>query len=274
MTDTLSVLLIGAGNMGGALFSAWVKAGVLDPKRSAVLDPGPSDRLIDLCDAGGIALNPVDDPHSYDLCILGVKPQMFGKVLPDIAFNGANEATYVSIAAGLGAGEIANLLKGVSADPQVVRTMPNLPASAGEGMTLLFAPDGVDAGRRAQVGALFSAAGEIVWTQTEDELDRLMGVSGCGPAFLYHVVEALEAAARAQGADQATARLLAEQTVIGAAAQLKAEDRTATELRAAVTSPGGTTAAGLGVLMEERALEGLFVDAVEAAYLRAGELGA
>ncbi|MEM9233282.1 MAG: pyrroline-5-carboxylate reductase, partial [Pseudomonadota bacterium] len=254
MTDKLSVILIGAGNMGGALFASWVEEGVLDPARSAVVTPNPSDRVLELCEKGSIPLNPDTDGDGYDLAVIGVKPNMFGDVLPGLDWPNIDKTLFLSIAAGLPIQEIQNLLKSNAPNARVVRVMPNLPSAVGEGMTLLTAGDEVSDLDAAASTLLFQAAGEVVWTRTEDELDRLMGVSGCGPAFLFLFAEAFEAAARTQGASPEDARLLAEQTIIGAALQLAADGRTAEELRKAVTSPNGTTAAGLGVLQDNDAL--------------------
>ncbi|ADM09800.1 pyrroline-5-carboxylate reductase [Parvularcula bermudensis HTCC2503] len=271
MTNKLSLLLVGAGNMGGALFTSWVEKGVLDPARSAISDPNPSDAVIALAEKAGIAINPEDD-QPYEVCVLGIKPQLFGAVLPDLQFGGMNDALFISMAAGTSLGEIGKLLKGQAPNARLVRTMPNLPAAIGEGMSLLCAGEGVTDKDKAAATALMEAAGQVVWTKTEDDVDRLTGVSGSGPGFVLYVVEAFEAAAKAQGASDSDARLLAEQTIIGTALHLSRDGRTAAELRKAVTSPGGTTEAGLNVLMADERLHRLIAEAVEAAYDRAQEL--
>ena len=271
MTDKLSVVLIGAGNMGGALFKGWVEEGILDPERSAVITPNPKDWLLDISEETGIAVNPEHD-QGYDLAVIAVKPHMFADVLPGLSWPGIENTLFLSVAAGLPVSEISNILAGNAPGARVVRTMPNLPSAVQEGMTLLTGGPNITDKDVADASTLFAAAGEVVWTETEDELDRLMGVSGCGPAFVFLFVEALEAAAIEQGASEEDARLLAEQTVIGAAIQLSEDGRTAEELRTSVTSPNGTTAAGLSVLMENDALKTLASNAVKAAYKRAKEL--
>lgn len=272
MTDKLSLVLIGAGNMGGALFSSWVEEGILDPARSAVIDPNPSDHIIGLCEKAKIALNPETDGQGYGLAVLAVKPQLFPAVLPQLGWPNMANTVFLSIAAGTSINEICQLLKPQLAEARVIRTMPNLPAAVGQGMTLLTAgPDILD-NDVAVASLLFEAAGEIVWTENEDQLDRLMGVSGCGPGFVFLFIEALEAAARAQGASAEDARILAEQTVIGSASLIAADDRTAEELRKSVSSPGGTTLAGLAIFQHEEALVHLTDRAVTAAYKRALEL--
>lgn len=272
MAQKLSLIMIGAGNMGGSLFASFVEKEVLDGPRCAVIDPNPSDRIIDLCEKGGVPLNPEDDGDGYALCMLGVKPQMFPDILPGLDWPNFADTLFLSIAAGTPIEEIRRLLAERAPGARVVRTMPNLPAAVGQGMTLLTAGPDVTEVDRADTSRLFEAAGEIVWTETEDRLDRLMGISGCGPAYLFLFVEAMEAAALAQGASPEDARKLAETTVTGSAAQLVADGRPADALRTAVTSPGGTTAAGLSVLMEDDRLRDLVVAAAEAAYRRAREL--
>lgn len=272
MTDKLSVILIGAGNMGGALFASWVEEGILDPARSAVIAPRPSDKVLDLCEKGNIPLNPEDDGDGYDICVVGVKPHMFADVVPGLSWPNIDKTLFVSIAAGLPIAEIGKMLSANAPGSRIVRTMPNLPSAIGEGVTLLTGGDNITDDDVAATSTLFGASGEIVWTETEDQLDRLMGVSGCGPAFVFLFIEAFEAAAKAQGASEEDARLLAEQTVIGAAMQIAQDGRTAEELRTAVTSPNGTTAAGLSVLMQDDSLKTLVSNAVESAYKRAREL--
>lgn len=256
--------------MGGALLKAFIDGGVLDTAGSAVIDPRASAELEALCQSSGLALNP-ESLGVYDVCLLGVKPQQFPGVLPTLSWPSMEEALFVSIAAGLTGGEIAMLLKEQVASARVLRVMPSLPAKVGRGVTLFAENPNLTAADRSAAEALFGTAGLIEWCDSEDRLDRLMGVTGCAPAFLMMVVEGLIDAAIAQGATPQAARRMAEETFI-ATAQLLAEDgRAPGELREAVTSPGGTTAAGLAVL-EDQQLRASFVSAVEGAYARAQEL--
>ena len=266
-----SLLLLGAGNMGGALLRAWLDEGSIDPAASMVVDPNPSSEIAALCGRHGVALNPEADAP-VDLCVLAVKPQMFAGVLPGLALPRAERTVFVSIAAGTTLATIRDLLKGSADRPKVVRTMPSLPARVRQGITLLAAGDDIGARERDAVSALMAAAGAVHWCADEDELDRLMGVTGCSPAFVFLLAEALADAAREHGADEAAARRLGEQAVTGAAALLAADGRDAGSLRRAVTSPGGTTAAALGVLDGEGGLRMMTRDAVRAAYDRARAL--
>ena len=266
-----SLLLLGAGNMGGALLRAWLDEGSIDPPASAVVDPNPSGEIAALCERHGVALNPEADAP-VDLCVLAVKPQLFPGVLPGLMLPEADRTVFVSIAAGTTLATIRDLLKGLAPAPKVVRTMPSLPARVRQGITLLTAGDDVSETERAAVASLMAAAGTVHWCADEDELDRLMGVTGCSPAFVFLLAEALAEAAQAQGASEADSRRLGKAAVTGAAALLAADGRGASALRRAVTSPGGTTAAALGVLDGEGGVRSLTDEAVRAAYARAKEL--
>ncbi|MEO1657602.1 MAG: pyrroline-5-carboxylate reductase [Pseudomonadota bacterium] len=271
MTKPLRLIQIGAGSMGGALLRSWIDSGILDLAASAVVDPRPSQEIEAMIASAGMRLNPSEDA-GYDVCVLAVKPQQFPNVLPGLVWPEVEKTLFVSIAAGITADEIVKLLKTNNPSPRVLRTMPTLPAKVRRGVTLLAANDALSSEDREIGAQLMGAAGAVHWCHNEDELDRFMGVTGCGPAFLFRVVEALEGAARAQGANADDARVLAAETVVAAARLLETDGRDASELRTAVTSPGGTTAAGLDVL-NDRGIGAMFEDAVEAAYAKAKELG-
>lgn len=270
MTHKIRMIQIGAGSMGGALLKSWLAADILDVPQSAVISPNPRDELVALCDQAGLRLNPEQDA-GYDLCVLGVKPQMFGAVLPELMWPAFEQTLFVSIAAGITVSEITMLLQRDEATPKVLRVMPTLPAKVRAGVTLLAENALLDDSQRSMGERLMNAAGEVHWCATEDDLDRLMGVTGCAPAFLLRAVEGLTEAAIQHGASPEAARMMAEQTFIGTAELLKQDGRDAGALRAAVTSPGGTTAEGLQVLDDQGLVDGL-VKAVAAAYRRAKEL--
>ena len=272
MTKTPSVLLLGAGNMGGALFEAWVASGGLDPARSAVVDPGASDRIARICDENGIALNPEED-RAYDVCVLAVKPQMFAAILPDLDWPQMSDTLFLSIAAGTTALTIKRLLAERAPGARVVRTMPSLPAMVRRAVTLLADDPALTDDDKRVATDLMGAAGETYWCRNEDHLDRVMGVTGCSPAFTFLLAEALTEAAIEQGVEPADARRIAEASVTGPAAMLAQDERPADVLRRAVTSPNGTTQAALDVLNEERrGLKPLVAEAVRNAYRRAQEL--
>lgn len=267
-----SLLLIGAGNMGGALFEAWVAARGIEFSRSAVVDPKPSDAMVALCDQHGIAVNPAND-RGYDVCVLAVKPQMFAGVLPDLDWPGMADTLFLSIAAGTTVSTIGQLLAERAPNSRIVRTMPALPAKVRQGVSLLADGPGLSQADKQIATDLMGAAGDTYWCKDEDHLDRVMGVTGCSPAFVFLLAEALTEAAIEQGVDAEDARRIAEASVTGAATMLAADGRNAGTLRQAVTSPGGTTQAALDVLDEaDRGFRPLTKAAVRNAYARARAL--
>jgi pyrroline-5-carboxylate reductase len=236
--------------MGGALLRAWLKAGLGDWR---VIDPGLAAA------PAGAALGA--GPVPPELVVLAVKPQLWREVVAGLAVPDA--AVVVSVMAGVSVAALAEALPG----RRIVRAMPNTPAAIGAGVTGLFSPD---AGARALAGPLFEAAGVAVWLEDEADFDALTGVSGSGPAYVFAFIEALAAAGEAAGLAPELAMQLARGTVSGAAALAAGDPAAAAELRRRVTSPGGTTAAGLGVLMP--GLGPLLEETVKAAAARSREL--
>lgn len=263
-----SVTLVGAGRMGSALLSGWLAAG-LDPAGTTVIDPAPSPGIVALCEGRGIALNPPRPPVSEAL-VLAVKPQGLEAAAPALAPLLGPGTLLVSILAGKTIADLRRRLPGARA---IVRAMPNLPASIGRGATGAVASVEVDAARRAAADALLAAAGLVEWLDDEGLIDALTAVSGSGPAYVFLLVETLARAGIEAGLPPDTAGRLARATVVGAGALLEADPAEAEELRKAVTSPGGTTAAALAVLMrDEHGLAPLMREAVAAAAARAAEL--
>ena len=240
--------LIGAGNMGGALLARW---------RAAGLDPVVVDPKLDL------AIPAVGTP---DILVLAVKPQLWWASSEALAARTGPDTLVVSIMAGI----TIDALRRRWPDARLARAMPNMPASLGRGVTGLFLETD-DADDRARLDTLFTAAGTTVWLDRETDFDALTAVSGSGPAYVFAVIEALSAAAEAAGLAPDVAAHMARATVTGAAALADADDRSPAELRTAVTSPNGTTAAGLAVLTP--ALGELMRETVAAAQLRSRELG-
>lgn len=244
--------LIGCGNMGGALLRGWMAAG-FGPWR--VIDPGMKAA------PEGAVLGAGDSPPK--LVVLAVKPQVWREVVAPLAAS-MNGAVVVSVMAGVGVAALAKALPGAA----IVRAMPNTPAAIRQGVTGLWTSD---AAAKALAGPLFEASGQAVWLDNEDDFDALTGVSGSGPAYVFAFIEALAAGGVAAGLSADVAMALARGTVTGAAALAATDPAEAAELRRRVTSPGGTTAAGLGVLMPE--LEPLMTRTVAAAALRAKAMG-
>ena len=262
------VILAGAGKMGMAMASGWISAG-LPSDRLTLIDPKPSPNASDFAKKHNLALRAELPDASGAVLVLAVKPQIMGGFLPSAAPKCAPDTLVLSIAAGI---SLATLAGGLSTH-RIVRTMPNTPAQIGKGISGAVAAAGVDELDRETATALLSAAGKVVWLREEGDIDALTAVSGSGPAYVFHLVEAMAAAGIAEGLDAETSSLLARQTVIGAASLLEMDPAPAAVLRENVTSPNGTTAAALDVLMGEGGLTDLMQRAVRAARKRSEELG-
>ena len=260
MNSIPKVALIGAGAMGGALLKGWLDKRAIDVEGSAVFDP------LLAAPVAGVALNPPIEPR-FDVVVLAIKPQS----LPEAARYApmAKGALAVSALAGKSLAALSSVL----GTNRIVRAMPNLPALAGAGAAGLYAPPAVSEADRATARSLMEAVGAAVFVDSEAAIDAVTAISGSGPAYFFLMAEALEEAACALGLSGETARTLARQTLIGAGAVLKADARSAADLRRAVTSPGGTTEAALGVLDGERQMiRTLMKEAAGAALARARAL--
>lgn len=269
MTKKISVALVGAGSMGGALLRGWLATAVIDPARSAVFEPAPDASLKKMASAHRLALNPPHKAVEAEALVLAVKPQVAASVLPAFA-DIARRAIVISVMAGT---SLAAIGRALGHPPRLARAMPNLPASIGAGVTGLYAPPAVDANGRELIDSLLAAAGETVWVGSEEAIDVVTAVSGSGPAYYFLLTEALAAAGAELGLDRDAAGRLARATAAGAGALLSADTRSPAEMRKAVTSPGGTTAAALAVLDgDEKALRKMMKEAVAAAARRAAEL--
>lgn len=255
--------LIGCGNMGGALLARWAGAGIAES--IVVIDPG-SPKVPD-----GVSVLPaLPAPGALpvpDVVVLAVKPQVAPTALADLPTLTGPETVVVSIMAGTLLPDIAAF-----AGPGIaVRAMPNTPAAIGKGVTALFA-NGAPDSARVVLETVFTRAGSVVWLESESQFDAITAVSGSGPAYVFRFIEALAAAAEAAGLAPDLAERLARATVVGAAALAEADPRTPRELRTAVTSPGGTTQAGLEALDADPGLPALVRAAVRAAASRSREM--
>ena len=260
------LVLLGCGKMGSALLAGWLARG-LPSNRVWVVEPRPSDWLKDL---PGLNLN-APLPADPALVLIAVKPQMMAEALPTLAAMGNGDTVFLSIAAGI---PISTYLTLLGERTPVVRAMPNTPAAVGQGITAVIG--GATAGEAAVAMAeeLLSAVGQTVRLESESQMDAVTAVSGSGPAYVFHMIEALAAAGEAEGLGPDLALQLATATVAGAGALAIASDDHPSQLRVNVTSPGGTTAAGLAHLMDEAAgLPPLIRRTVAAAAARSRELG-
>ena len=210
-------------------------------------------------------------PAGYcaDIAILAVKPQIMDNVLPQVAAIGDSATGWISIAAGI---STTGLGQHLGVDARLMRAMPNTPAAIGRGVTALYCKETVSAAQKERAEALLRACGDVVHIDDELMMDAVTAVSGSGPAYVFLLAEVMAAAGRKLGLPTDVADRLARQTVAGSGALLAAETAPASQLRANVTSEGGTTAAALGVLMAEGGMSALFDTALEAAALRAQEL--
>lgn len=267
LSDAVPLVLVGAGKMGSALARGWI-AGGMPAGGLTLVEPAPAPEVEAFATSHGIALV-AEPPAAARVLVIAVKPQVLGSVLPEAKRAVGPETLVVSIAAGV---RVATLAEGLGTG-RVVRTMPNTPAQVGKGVTGAFAAPSVTAADRAIAEALLAAAGAAVWVGAESDLDIVTAVSGSGPAYVFHLVEAMAAAGVAEGLDEATAMVLARQTVIGAAALMEADAGAAAQLRENVTSRGGTTAAALEILMGPEGLGPLMRRAIAAARRRSEELG-
>ena len=244
--DSIRLLQIGCGNMGGALLDAAIAGDILD--QSVIVDPR-ADRQ-DLPPQIRLFPEMAKAPTGFraDVMMLAVKPQMIADLASTLAPY-RHQAVIVSIMAGT---TMAQLQAMFGDDAPIIRTMPNTPASVRQGITALMANDHVSDEQKRLVALMFEAAGEIVWLDDEALFDAFTGLAGSGPAYLFHLVEAMEAAGIAAGLEADTAKRAARQTIIGAAALLADSPETPARLRENVTSPNGTTAAGLERLMADQ----------------------
>lgn len=259
------LVLLGCGKMGQAMLAGWLAAG-LPPRQVWIVEPTPAPSLAGL----GVRVNePL--PARAAVVVLAVKPQMMPEALPQVAPLADTGAMFLSIAAGLPLAWFAARLG--EATP-IVRAMPNTPAAVGRGIAALIAnPAGEAALPLAE--ALLAAVGQTVRLAAESQMDAVTAVSGSGPAYVFHLIEALAAAGEAQGLAPDLAMTLARATVVGAGALAHVSPETAETLRVNVTSPGGTTAAALAVLMDDKTgLPPLMARAVAAAAARSKALGA
>ncbi len=262
-----ALTLLGAGKMGAALLEGWLKAG-MQGSAITIIDPYISDHVTELAIQHGCTVNPSSGADFQCVVVLAVKPQMLGTIQLDSAID--TQTLIISIMAGKTVGDVQ---KHLPAARSVVRAMPNTPASIGKGISGAFASSGVSTIHRVTAQHLLEAVGEVVWLEKEADIDAVTAVSGSGPAYVFYMVECMAKAGEAAGLLPEVAMRLARLTVEGAGYLLGSEqNQSASELRINVTSPHGTTAAALNILMGNKELEVLMTRAILAAKHRAGEL--
>ncbi|HUS56307.1 MAG TPA: pyrroline-5-carboxylate reductase [Thermohalobaculum sp.] len=259
-----SLILLGCGKMGGALLEGWLKGGLL-PEQVQVIDPYPSDWLKRQATLG-VTVNPVKLAPAT-IAVIAVKPQMMAAAAPQLAVLAGQGTVFLSIAAGT---SIASFEAMFGAATPIIRSMPNTPAAVGRGISALIGNGAATEAQVAVAEALLAAVGQTVRVATEDLMHAVTGLSGSGPAYVFHMIEAMAAAGAAAGLPPDLAMKLARATVAGTGALADTSPDSAEQLRINVTSPAGTTAAGLAVLMP--ALPELMIKTVAAAAGRSREL--
>jgi pyrroline-5-carboxylate reductase len=267
-----SLVLAGAGKMGGALLAGWLERG-LDPNRVLVQDPAPLPEVVALLARHGMRTRPsiagLAEPPA--VMVMAVKPQVMEDVFPPLAGLAGPETLVLSIAAGR---TIRSFEAHLPAGTAVVRSIPNTPAAIGRGITVCCANRHVTADQRALCDELLSAVGEVGWVEDEGLIDAVTAVSGSGPAYVFLLAECLAEAGKAAGLNEGLAQRLANATVAGAGELLRQSGVEPAVLRQNVTSPQGTTAAALSILLSEDGLQPLLTKAVLAAAKRSRELSA
>jgi pyrroline-5-carboxylate reductase len=262
MEQSGRVLIIGCGNMGGAILDGWL-AGGLDPTRVTVADPGMK------AVPAGVTLVEQTPQADFDIVLLGVKPQLLDAVAPQAAAAIGSQTILLSILAGV---ELATLSARFPENAGIVRLMPNLAAAIGKS-PLALVETGLGEQGRALVNALLAPLGMPEWLAAEELFDAVTALAGCGPAFVYRYIDALAAGGVTLGIPADQAQRLALATVEGAALLAASSPHSPGELARRVASPGGSTQAGLDVLDDGSALARLVEAAMAAAERRSAEMG-
>jgi pyrroline-5-carboxylate reductase len=262
---TGTLVLVGAGKMGGAMLEGWLALG-LDPAKIAIREPQPSSDIAALA-ARGVRLNPssIDDAS---VILLAVKPQVAADVVPQLKSLVRPQTVAVSVMAGKTIGFLQDAL----GDCAIVRSIPNTPAAVGRGITVAVPNAKVSDAQRKLSHTLLSSIGAVEWVDDEALIDAATAVSGSGPAYVFLLAETLARAGAAAGLPADLSARLARATVSGSGELLHRSTLDAATLRQNVTSPGGTTAAALAVLMAPDGLDPLMEKAVAAATRRSKEL--
>lgn len=265
------LVLVGAGKMGGALLSGWLAQG-LSPANVFIRDPNPPADMAQLVADKGLTLNlSVEETAARQprIVVLAIKPQIMDAVLPELRPLVAPGTLFLSIAAGVSLHVLGEQL---GPEAAIVRAMPNTPSSVGKGITAAFGNALVSDADRDTCTHLLRAVGEAVWLEQENQMDAVTALSGSGPAYVFALAECMAAAGEAMGLESALAKKLARATVAGAGKMLDELPDDPSVLRQNVTSPGGTTAAALDVLLGSEGLGQLMRGTMNAARARSREL--
>ena len=261
------LLLVGAGKIGSVMLGSWVARG-LSPKRIVVIEPQP-DKTVKALARRGLKLNPKGKALAASVIVIAVKPQSAPEAVPPLGAYVSKRTLVLSIMAGRTLDYLENSLPPGSA---IVRAMPNLPAAIGRGISVMVANAKASPRQRKQAADLLTAIGKVEWTGDEALMDAVTALSGSGPAYVFLLVEPMTKAGIAAGLPPELSAKLARETVAGSGELLHGSDLDAATLRQNVTSPGGTTAAALEVLMGPGGFDVLLTRAIAAAAKRGREL--
>lgn len=263
-----TIVLVGAGKMGAAMLQGWLARG-LDPANVSVIEPQPADDIKALS-ARGVQINPSKRTADAGAIVIAVKPQVADAVVPPLAAMMGASTVAVSIMAG----KTLEFLERALPKAAIVRAMPNMPAAIGRGITVAVPNARVTAAQRDLAHRLLAATGKVEWIADEKLMDAVTAVSGSGPAYVFLLAESLTQAGIAAGLPAELAAKLARETVAGAGELLHRSPLDPATLRQNVTSPGGTTAAALEILMAAAdGLDPLLAKAIAAAVKRSRDLG-
>jgi len=260
------LLLVGCGKMGGAMLEGWLARGVA---ASDVIVAEPAEALRPKRAGIASVASSAEVAETPGIVVLAVKPQSMDAVLPDLKRFADKGSVFLSIAAGKTIRYFAGHLGG---DAKIVRAMPNTPAAVRQGITVATASKGVSEGEKKRCHDLLEAVGQALWVDDESLIDPVTALSGSGPAYVFLLVEAMAAAGAKLGLSAEMAMQLARATVAGSGELLRQSSEPAAQLRVNVTSPGGTTAAALNVLMADDGIQPVFDKALAAATRRSKEL--
>jgi pyrroline-5-carboxylate reductase len=266
LTSISSLVLVGAGKMGSAMLEGWLARG-LSARKITVIEPQPV-KSIKALTRRGLRLNPKGKVLPAGVVVVAVKPQSAPEALPPLAPCVGKATLVLSIMAGRTIGFLEKSLPGAA----IVRAMPNTPAAIGRGITVAVGNAKVSVRQRKQASDLLAAIGSVEWAKDEGLMDAVTATSGSGPAYVFLLAEAMTQAAIAAGLPPALAAKLARETVAGSGELLRRSPLDAATLRQNVTSPGGTTAAALEILMGPGGFDALLTKAIAAATRRGKEL--
>ena len=264
-----TLLLIGGGNMGGAMLRSWVHSQV-NGVSFIVLEPRPSDWLINLSKKGLVELNPSKIINIIDVCVLAIKPQKLEEVLEENCKRISQKTLIISVVAGKKFGLFYEFL---GKDQPIIRVMPNTPVSINQGMSVIVVGRSIDQSYIDFTKKLFNSLGKTIMLKNEKDIDAVTAISGSGPAYVFNFIENLSEIGEELGLSSEVARKLSIQTVLGASLLASSSDLDVGSLRKNVTSPGGTTEAALKVLMDGKVgWKPIIKEAILAAHVKSWKL--